>query len=44
MVAELLEHGPDAEVDIFERTKRQLQLISLGVPSWRSRSAAVAER
>jgi AcrR family transcriptional regulator len=44
MVAELLEHGPDEEVDIVERTKRQLQLISLGVPSWRSRSAAVAER
>jgi AcrR family transcriptional regulator len=36
MVAELLEHGPDEEVAIVERTKRQLQLISLGVPAWRS--------
>src|SRR5580692_13602 len=31
MVAELLEHGPDEEVAIVERTKRQLQLISVGV-------------
>jgi AcrR family transcriptional regulator len=44
MVAELLEHGPDEEVEIVERTKRQLQLISLGAPAWRSRSAVVAER
>jgi AcrR family transcriptional regulator len=44
MVAELLEHGPDEEVAIVERTKRQLQLISLGTPSWRSRSAVVLER
>jgi TetR/AcrR family transcriptional regulator, fatty acid biosynthesis regulator len=36
MVAELLEHGPDEEIEIVERTKRQLQLISLGVPMWRS--------
>jgi AcrR family transcriptional regulator len=44
MVAELLEHGPDEEVEIVERTKRQLQLISLGAPAWRSRTAVVAER
>jgi AcrR family transcriptional regulator len=36
MVAELLEHGPDEEIEIVERTKRQLQLISLGVTVWRS--------
>jgi AcrR family transcriptional regulator len=34
MVAELLEVGPDEEVEIVDRTKRQLRLISLGVPSW----------
>jgi hypothetical protein len=34
MVAELLEYGPDEEVAIVERTKRQLRLISLGVPAW----------
>jgi TetR/AcrR family transcriptional regulator, fatty acid biosynthesis regulator len=34
MVAELLEVGPDEEQMIVERTKRQLRLISLGVPAW----------
>jgi TetR/AcrR family transcriptional regulator, fatty acid biosynthesis regulator len=34
MVAELLEFGPDEELAIVERTKRQLRLISLGVPAW----------
>jgi TetR/AcrR family transcriptional regulator, fatty acid biosynthesis regulator len=34
MVSELLEIGPDEEQDIVERTKRQLRLISLGVPAW----------
>jgi AcrR family transcriptional regulator len=34
MVAELLEVGPDEEQEIVERTKRQLRLISLGVPAW----------
>jgi AcrR family transcriptional regulator len=34
MVAELLEIGPDEESEIVERTKRQLRLISLGVPAW----------
>jgi AcrR family transcriptional regulator len=34
MVAELLETGPDEEQEIVERTKRQLRLISLGVPTW----------
>ena len=35
MVSELLEAGADEEVEIVERTKRQLRLISLGVPTWR---------
>jgi AcrR family transcriptional regulator len=34
MVAELLEYGPDEELAIVERTRRQLRLISLGVPAW----------
>jgi AcrR family transcriptional regulator len=34
MVAELLEYGPDEELAIIERTRRQLRLISLGVPVW----------
>ena len=34
MVAELLEVGLDEEAEIVERTKRQLRLISLGVPAW----------
>jgi AcrR family transcriptional regulator len=34
MVAELLETGPDEEQEIVDRTKRQLRLISLGVPAW----------
>jgi len=34
MVAELLEIGPEEEQEIVERTKRQLRLISLGVPAW----------
>ena len=44
MVAELLEHGPDEEVAIVERTKRQLQLISLGVPQWRSSALTAGAR
>jgi AcrR family transcriptional regulator len=44
MVAELLEHGADEEVEIVERTKRKIQLISLGVPRWRSTSAGVRGR
>ncbi len=34
MVAELLEVGPEEEQEIVERTKKQLRLISLGVPAW----------
>jgi AcrR family transcriptional regulator len=34
MVAELLEVGPDEERDVVERTRRQLRLMSLGVPAW----------
>jgi AcrR family transcriptional regulator len=34
MVAELLELGPEDERAVVERTKRQLRLISLGVPEW----------
>jgi AcrR family transcriptional regulator len=34
MVGELLEYGPDEEIDIVRRTKRQLRLITLGVPEW----------
>jgi AcrR family transcriptional regulator len=34
MVAELLEVGPEEEHEIVERTKRQLRLLSLGVPVW----------
>jgi AcrR family transcriptional regulator len=34
MVAELLEYGAEEELAIVERTRRQLQLISLGVPAW----------
>jgi AcrR family transcriptional regulator len=44
MVAELLEHGADEEVAIVERTKRQLQLISLGVPRWRSGAGGLPQR
>ena len=44
MVAELLEHGPDEEMAIVERTKRQLQLISLGVPQWRSTTVSAEAR
>ncbi len=36
MVAELLEVDVEDEPAIIERTKRQLRLISLGVPSWNS--------
>jgi TetR/AcrR family transcriptional regulator, fatty acid biosynthesis regulator len=36
MVAELLESGPESESVVVERTMRQLQLISLGVPTWES--------
>jgi len=41
MVSELLEVGPDEEVEIVERTKRQLRLISLGVPTWRGTAVLV---
>jgi AcrR family transcriptional regulator len=34
MVAELLEYGAEEELAIVERTRRQLELISLGVPAW----------
>jgi AcrR family transcriptional regulator len=34
MVADLLEVGADEERDIVERTKRQLRLITLGIPAW----------
>jgi AcrR family transcriptional regulator len=34
MVAEVLEAGLDEEQEIVDRTKRQLRLISLGVPAW----------
>jgi AcrR family transcriptional regulator len=39
MVAELLEHGPEEEAEIVERTTRQLRLVSLGVPVWRGAPA-----
>jgi|SRR5581483_5668010 len=44
MVAELLEHGADEELEIVERTTRQLQLISLGVPHWHSGSSGGRRR
>jgi AcrR family transcriptional regulator len=34
MVADLLEVGADEEHGIVERTKRQLRLITLGIPAW----------
>jgi hypothetical protein len=40
MVAELLEVGPDEEQEIVERTKKQLRLISLGVPAWDGKLAS----
>jgi hypothetical protein len=42
MVAELLEVGPDEEVEIVDRTKHQLRLISLGVPTWHGTSVLAA--
>jgi hypothetical protein len=34
MVADLLEVGADEEHEIVERTRRQLRLITLGIPAW----------
>jgi hypothetical protein len=44
MVAEVLEHGPEDEEAIVDRTKRQLRLISLGVPSWRGLALRTPQR
>lgn len=38
MAAELIEASPDEEVAIAQRTERQLRLIFIGVPGWRSRA------
>jgi len=42
MVADLLEVGPDEEHGIVERTKRQLRLVTLGIPAWGSSGAPTA--
>ncbi len=44
MVAELLEAAPEEEAAIVERTTRQIRLITLGIPGWRSPVAGVADR
>ena len=37
MAAELIEASPAEEVAITTRTERQLRLVFVGVPGWRSR-------